>query len=394
MNILKMAFAALIILFAAACTPAEQFIPIQTCDAAAENLNPRFPQADTLHRIMQRYTQSGLPGCAIALYSAKDGWWAHSAGYAKIEDKTAMQICHLHYLQSITKTYTAVAILRLWELKKIDLDAPISRYLPTETAQKIAQADEITVRMLLSHQSGVPDYGSATAYVLKLLQEPDYSFSSAEYLDFIAQQPLNFKPGSQYKYSNTNYLLLALIADAITGNHAQFIQEQIFVGLALKNTFYHNNPAYLDHPTLVNSYWDRFSNAQVENVSKMQKVNVASLYGDDGMVSTPLDAVHFLKGLLEGKLLAPATVALMQQWVKDEEGEEVYGLGLALEKHKGHPAIGHGGSGIGSGTLLFYLPEQQVYVFLAVNLGTVIDGPLTERTSDLKDAVLDVLMQK
>lgn len=392
MNTLKINLFALMLVYVAACTPYEQITPIQTCDASSESLNAKFPQADTLRKILRQYTQSGIPGSSIALYSAVDGWWAHSEGYAKIEDKTPMQICHLHYIQSITKTYTAVAIMRLWEMKKIDLEAPITRYLPTQTWQKITKADSITVHMLLNHTSGIPEYGLASDYLLKLLQAPEYTFSSAAYLDFIAGRDLDFNPGSKHKYSNTNYLLLALVADAITGDHAKFIREQIFAPLELKNSYYRDQLSYLDHPALVNSYWDRFSNGQIENVSKMQKVNVASLLGDDGIVCTPLDAVRFLKGLLEGKILAPATVNLMQSWVKDEQGKEVYGLGLYLGDHQGKPAIGHGGSGIGSGTLLYYLPEQQVYLFLAVNLGTILDGPLTERTAKLKDAVLDVLV--
>ncbi len=392
MNALKINIFALMLVCVAACTPYEQLTPIQTCDASSENLNAKFPQADTLRKILRQFTQSGIPGSSIALYSARDGWWAHSEGYAKVEDKTPMQICHLHYIQSIAKTYTAVAIMRLWEMKKIDLEVPITRYLPAQTWQKITNADSITVRMLLNHTSGIPEYGFAPDYLLKLLQAPDFRFSSAAYLDFIAGHGLDFRPGSKHKYSNTNYLLLALIADAITGDHAKFIREQIFVPLELRNSYYRDQFSYLDHPTLVNSYWDRFSNGQIENVSKMQKVNVASLVGDDGIVCTPLDAVRFLKGLFEGKILAPSTVTLMQKWVKDEQGKEVYGLGLYLADYQGKPAIGHGGSGIGSGALLYYLPEQQLYIFLAVNLGTILDGPLTERTAKLKDAVLDVLV--
>lgn len=394
MYTIKITLFTLLIGFVAACTPYEQLTPTQVCDASTEVLNPQFPGVDTLNKILKQTTQSGIPGVSIALYSAKDGWWAQSEGYAKIEDKTPMEICHLQYLQSIAKTYTAVAVMRLWELKKIELEAPITRYLSAQIGQKINQADSISVQMLLNHTSGIPEYGFEIDYLLKLLQEPDFALQSQDYLNFIAKRKLNFKPGSKHQYSNTNYLLLALILDAITGDHAQFIHQQIFAPLELKNSFYHDGPTYLEQPNLVNSYWDRFSNGQIENVSQMQKVNVASLVGDDGVVSTPMDAVRFLKGLMEGKLLAPATVQLMQQWVKDENGEDVYGLGLYLAHHQNYPAIGHGGAGIGAGTLLYYLPEQKLYVCIAVNLGTILDGPLTERVGELRDMVLDVLVKK
>ena len=97
MNTLKINIFALMLVYVAACAPYEQITPIQTCDASSESLNAKFPQADTLRKILRQYTQSGIPGSSIALYSAVDGWWAHSEGYAKIEDKTPMEICHLHY---------------------------------------------------------------------------------------------------------------------------------------------------------------------------------------------------------------------------------------------------------------------------------------------------------
>lgn len=394
MNTIKITLFSLLIGLVAACTSYEQLTPTQACDASPEVFNPRFPKADTLRKILQQLTQSGTPGGSIAVYSEKDGWWAHSEGYAKIEDKTPLEICHLHYLQSISKTYMAVAVMRLWELKKIELDAPITRYLPAQIWQKIAQADSITVRMLLNHTSGIPEYGFEINYLLKLLQEPDFSFTSIDYLNFIAKRELNFKPGSKHQYSNTNYLLLALLVDAITGDHGQFIRQQIFAPLELKNSFYRDSPTYLEQPNLVNSYWDRFGNGHIENVSHMQKVNVASLVGDDGVVCTPLDAVRFLKGLLEGKLLAPATVKLMQEWVKNEKGEETYGMGLYWSQLQNYPAIGHGGAGIGAGALLYYLPEQKLYVCLAVNLGTILDGPITERVGAFRDAILEVLVEK
>src|SRR6185503_4533694 len=105
----------------------------------------------------------------------------------------------------------------------------------------------------------------------------------------IEGKPLTFVPGSKYSYRNTNYLLLALMTDAITGDHAKFISETIFAPLELSNTFYRHEAGYIDYPLLTNSYWDRYSDGAVENVSQMQRMNVSTLIGDDGIVTTPVD---------------------------------------------------------------------------------------------------------
>src|SRR5437899_678913 len=87
-------------------------------------INTSYSKADTLNNLIKQYTRIGIPGAAIAVYDAHEGWWESSAGYARIEDNTPMQPTHLHYLQSIAKTYTAVAILQLHEKGMIDFEAP------------------------------------------------------------------------------------------------------------------------------------------------------------------------------------------------------------------------------------------------------------------------------
>ena len=110
----------------------------------------------------------------------------------------------------------AAAILKLYEQEKLELDKPITSYLPEKYSRYIPNAEKITVHMLLNHTSGIAEYNSVPAYVTKLLQQPDFPFTPEDYLKYIKNKPLEFEPGSRYVYRNTNYVLLALIADAIT----------------------------------------------------------------------------------------------------------------------------------------------------------------------------------
>lgn len=355
-------------------------------------INPNFSKAEALQSILKRYTNEGIPGATVAIYAETEGWWATAAGYAKVEDQTPMQICHLQYLQSVTKMYMAVAILQLQEKGKIKLDEPMTSYLPVKYSKNISNATQITVRMLLNHTSGVPEYNTHPTCVSQLIQYPLQRMSPEFMLQAIAKETPQFAPGAKHKYTNTNYLLLALIADAITGDHAAFIAKNIFMPLDLKNTFYRNDAKYLHYDNLVNSYWDVALTGKPANVSKMQQTNVASLIGDDGIVCTPTDAVKFLKGLMEGKLLKPASMAEMQKWVKDSKGNPTYGMGMYHFQLGSIIADGHGGGGIGAGCLLVYVPSHKLYVFMATNAGTVVDNPLAKKVDVMKNEILMALL--
>lgn len=369
------------------CAPSLRPEPVAVCPKA-EAIGDRYTQGEAIQQLLDSMVKQGVPGCALAVYSP-EGWYTAEAGLARLEDKTPMQACHLHYLQSVAKTYMAVAILKLYEQGKIDLDAPITQYLPEPQARTITGAAKITVRMLLNHTSGIPDYNMAPAYVTRLLQHPGYVFEPETYFQYIDGKPLDFTPGSRYAYRNVNYVILALIADAITGDHTRFITDYIFKPLQLTNTYYRSEPGYLSYPNLVNTYWDRYSNGIVENVTTLQRNNVLSMVGDDGIVATAKDAVKFLRGLMEGKLLADSTLQLMRTWEKDRMGNPTYGLGLDYATFQGAVAYGHSGGGIGAGCQLYYFPEKNLYFFLGVNLGTVTESPIHKNV----ERNLDVLHQ-
>lgn len=359
-----------------------------------ETINADYSKASQLQSIIDKYSKQGIPGMAIAVYSP-EGYWASASGYAKLETKTLMQPCHLQFSQSVAKTYMAVAILKLYEAGKINLDEKITAYLPADVIKKVTAAEQVTVRMLLNHTSGIAEYNDKPAYISYLLQHPLHFFTTMDYLDYIDGKDMQFTPGSKRSYTNTNYLLLALIGDQLTGDHAKYIRDQIFVPLGLINSYYRENENYLDKPELVNSYWDRYSNSVLENCSEMQNVNVASLIGDDGIIATPIDYVKFLKGLFEEQLLMPSTMEQMLTFVKSDTAKDAYGYGLGIhsDPYKGHDEYGHTGGGIGAGCELGYIPDVNTYFFVGLNMGTIISSPITSQAENLRSEILDVLIE-
>jgi D-alanyl-D-alanine carboxypeptidase len=392
MNHITSTLLILLMLSAQNCAPSLQAPAVATCPTVEEKSSQTMPQHEALQKVLNDIVKEGVPGCAMAVYSP-EGWFTGAAGFARLEDQTPMQPCHLQYLQSISKTYMAVAILKLYEEGRIDLDAPLTQYLPAQQAQAVTNGAKITIRMLLAHRSGIPEYNMRPAYITKLLQHPEYIFEPVEYFQYIDGRPLDFEPGSKFIYCNTNYEILALIADAITGNHAQFISETIFKPLELTHTHYRHEPNYMNYSNLVNTYWDRYSDGVIENATVLQHNNVISLIGDDGIVATPEDVVKFLRGLMEGKLLKPATLALMQTWSADRQGNPTYGLGLDYALFKGKVAYGHSGGGIGAGCQLYYFPEKKLYFFVGINLGTVTESPIHKRLETHLGAMQEALLR-
>ena len=366
--------------------------PSEKCKPAV-TMNSAFSKAKALDSILKHFTTNMLPGASVAVYSEAEGWWAGAQGYADLEKKLPMTNCHLQYLQSVSKSYMAVEILQLKEQGKIDLDAPMTKYLSSKYSRHIKNAGSVTIRMLLNQTSGVPEYNEAPAFVSNVILHPLQNFSSEDCLRAINGMDFQFSPGSKYKYTNTNYLLLSLIGDAITGDHAAYIKKSIFKPLELNNSYYGKDLNYLKGLLLPQSYWDVFNNGIAVNATPFQQMTVACSKGDDGIVCTTTDAVKYLKGLMEGKLLNEGSMKDLMEFVKDEKGNKRYSMGMIYFDLGGLPAYGHGGGGIGAGCGLLYIPSHKVYVFMATNVGCFIDSKLSAKAAEMRDAILMALLQ-
>ena len=373
-----------------ACEKLETAAPVQE-ETVPLDYNRQHPLAPQFQTILDKAAKAGLPGISLAVKTA-DGYWTGSAGYASIEKKHPMQPSHLQYAQSITKVYLAALTLKLVEQQRLNLDTPIQAYLPQHIEDMLTETDKITLKMLLNHTSGLKDYAEELDYISFFLNNPVYTFKPIDYLGYIKGKKNNFTPGTEYSYSNTNYLVLSLLLNNLDSRgHAKLLQELILEPLQLQYTYYKSSNNYLQTPQLVNSYWDRFSNGKIENVTLQQRVNVATLNGDDGLVATPLDFARFMDGLLHSPLLSAQSKALMQEWYLDDKGEKKAGLGFEAFKLNNKFAFGHSGAGLGAGSGLYYFPENGVIVFVATNIGTLTSSPLHKAGEDAQEELFELL---
>jgi D-alanyl-D-alanine carboxypeptidase len=386
----KYLFYALMVTSIIACEKAELSVPVQQGQPYQLGANPR---SDSLHKLMQKYVRKGIPGAVIGVKN-NNGLWMGAAGFASLEEKIRMTPQMLHTGRSITKMVTATAIMQLKERGMLRLDDPIKNYLPP-AARLVPETGIVTVRMLLNHTSGYSEYINENEFLQRWLDNPLTVWTRAELESLIKRRTrLLFRPGSDFKYSNTNYYLLSLIIDHVTGApHGQWFQQHIFNKLGLVRTFYKQSPGYPFYPNQPNTYFPRFDNGVLENNTRVHLAwEQNEEYGTVGVIATPEDYLRFMEGLVNGKLVNAASLNEMKQWVQGSASSEPdYGLGLSYWGYRNQPNFGHDGDAVGAHTLLLYFPASATYVFIGVNVSTQFGGSIEQVVSEFRNEVCNYL---
>ncbi|KEF56779.1 beta-lactamase [Exophiala aquamarina CBS 119918] len=244
-------------------------------------------------------------------------------------------------IASITKTFTAVAALRLFEQKRLDLHAPIVNYLPQwaipylDQEQGVSNASKITSWMLLHHTSGLGDFASDPRWREAIVADPQYRWSQQAVLNWSATYaaPVGI-PGAKYFYSDTGYTYLGLVIEHIT---------QTGIAAAVRKL------TRLDESCMPFTYWEILERTPqkippragqyYQSLDSTQWDASFDLYGAGGLVSNSLDLNHFAKALHGGQVLGKAAMELMYT----TESSGTYGCGLVNMSYAGHQAWGHTG---------------------------------------------------
>lgn len=360
--------------------------PQQGC-VSSQQLNSDFLPAATVTGILNNYTASGLPGITF-IAKKGDRYWQFNSGKTSLENNKAMEPCMLWPAYSITKMYTATCILKLKEKGRLSLDQKISTCLPPQIVAQVPDADRISVRMLLNHSSGIENFWENPAFVGSYIQDPSQAFDVSDYLD--ASQERLFEPGKDVAYSNTNYLLLALIIDRITGkDHAEAYRQFIWQPLNQTGNFYKDLPAVKQHE-LPQLYADVDGSGSLINYTMLSLVQFRNESGSNSIMTTPKNFVDFMDALVQHKILSATTTTEMKTWFSGT-GNDAYGLGLELFELNGRQLYGHSGSSFGGRTLLLHDPQTGISFFIGVNAGDEIGGPVLEKISNLMNEVLSAM---
>jgi D-alanyl-D-alanine carboxypeptidase len=290
---------------------------------------------------------------------------AKGYGYANLAERVPASATTIYRLASITKEFTAAAILHLAERGRLSLDDPISDYLPDYPGD----GQRITIRQLLSHTSGLSD-----ASVLPLLEESGgVGIDRNELIDLVAAQPLDSEPGAEHSYSNVGYILLGLLIEHVTGTaYADYVENEILRPLGLDRTFQCPNEQRPDNG------WAHGYDIQYGNWPRALRLGRPPAFIDPppidmgvvssagALCSTATDLARW-PGLLRS-FLDPGSFREMSRPTVLADGTEVpYGLGLQIRRFGSHPALSHGGVVNGFVSLLAEFPDDDLSVAMLVN---------------------------
>ncbi len=290
------------------------------------------------------------PGALLYVSSPDLGTWSGAAGLANVEAATPMRPDNQFRAGSLTKPFVSVVVLQLVEEGRFSLDDPMTSVLPESVTAKFANSNEITVRMLLNHTGGMPEFLNLA--MPHIIANPQRVWEDDEWLDFAAAQEPMFAPGEAQGYSNTDYILLGLVIEQATGKSwREEVRERIIEPLNLENTLLPEPGDISSPPNQAHGYNDL--GAGLVDMSELGvDPSMAAASGGQALVTTAADLALFLKALLAGELFQNAeTLEEMQTFVAWPEGNPIspwvtgYGLGIMkAEFPNGIEAIGHSGT--------------------------------------------------
>lgn len=330
---------------------------VETPDMQAPNPVAINPSADAaaVDAFFGTFITADTPGAIVLVQ--RDGTIVYQAAYgvASLETKQPLTTEHIMHIASVGKQMTALAIMLLAQDGELAYDDPVGMYLP-----ELAHFGEaFTIRSLLTHTSGLPDYDDELGdVILARADEP----TNADLLEILsAWDELPIAPGEQFEYSNPGYDLLGSVIEAVSGMpFPEFMQQRIFEPLAMDNTFSMPDAARRANPLVAMSYVEE--NGEIEAYPSDELDN---LVGSGSIYTTAGDMARYDAALTNGSLLAPNMLAEAFTPVTLNDGSsEPYGFGWELEEWNGDSYVAHSGGWLGFESDYVRLPGLSVLVML------------------------------
>ena len=350
----------------------------------------RLQQAlDALHG------QADVPGVSAAVVLADGTVLPLTAGFADKEMKQPMSADVLLMQGSVGKTYVAVVALQLVSERKLALDDRVEKYLGDEEwFGRLPNGPDITVRMLMNHTSGLVRYEFQPAFTEELAKQPDKTWKPHELIAYILGSEPPFAAGQGWEYSDTNYIVLGMIIEKVTGQpYFTELRRRLLEPLELAQTVPVEGRRV---EGLVQGYagarnpfggQDRMLSEEGEMI-----INPQFEWTGGGIASTPSDLARWAKLMYEGKAFDPKLLPAMLEGVEAPMlgAQAKYGLGVILRPTRLGPSYGHSGFFPGYMTEVVYWPEHKLAVAVQVNTSEFrkVRPPLVQWCTELAEAAL------
>lgn len=341
-------------------------LPAQVAEPRQTAQLPETLQA----KLAELQVASGVPGVTAGLVLADGASFGLAAGMADTAEATPMTAESRLMQGSVGKTYVSAVAMQLVGEGRLDLDAKVSAYLGGEPwFERLPNAADITVRQLMNHTSGIIRYEFDDRFIADLLAQPDKVWEPVEQLAYLFDTEAPFAAGEGWDYSDTNYIVLGLIIERLTGaDYYDELRRRILVPLELHNTVPSDSRRV---PGLVQGY------AGAENMFGLPDavieegqfaVNPQFEWTGGGIASTSQDLARWAKELYEGRAFDPALLPTMLDGVPARLGRNTqYGLGVIIRQTPLGVSWGHSGFFPGYLTEMAYFPDHKIAVAVQYN---------------------------
>lgn len=382
------------VLLALSCEKDEVFSPtFYACDPSLINNN--HPNSEKYDNLIREIVNSGVPGMMLSVHDDENGYWTNAFGFADLASGIPLAPCNITRVGSTVKTFTAVTILLLQEKGLLNIDDPITDYLSDTDIKGLENASQSSIRQLLLHSSGIFNYIQNLQFQTASLNDLIKIWRPAELLDYARNKNSYFPPGTDVKYSNTNYILLGMIIKRVTGKPFYTVfEEEIFEPTGLTSTQFAAADPVPDG--IIRGYVDLYSNLNLINATYYSGWDYFT--ADGGLISNSYDLAIFMTQLFQGNLLNQESLNEMMSWTapKSEYGdgfETFYGLGVFRIETAYGPAYLHSGDAIGYFASMVYFPDQAVTISWAVNANYGKVDELTQ-SKEAMEHIFDAVLAK
>lgn len=320
----------------------------------AENQKRMIQLEHLTDSVLQNSKISGI--CAVIVDHKKGLNWSYATGLASIPDKKPISLDNTFRIGSVTKTMVATVALQLVDEKKLSLNDKLSKFFP-----QYPKSDSVTMTMLLNMTSGIPEYSGDSIFTNTLATNPTKVWLPQELLNLAFSHPYVFTPGTKNLYTNTNYILLGLIIEKITGNTLKVeIETRIVRKLHLTNTGFLTSGITFPGNNAKGYYFGPY----IENDEYTNRYDISWGWAAGSGYSTPLDLQKYGEALVNGGLLSETMqLKRMTEYYNSEGGVTYYGLGM---KRFGS-FFGHTGGLHGYQTVMFHSKEKNATIVVLYN---------------------------
>ena len=308
-----------------------------------------------------------IPGLSLAIAHQGELILAKGYGLANLEWSVPTTSATVYQLASLTKQFTATAIMLLVNEAQLDLEATIGHYL----ADTPAAWQEITLRQLLTHTSGMMRDGTPTYWTTPADMKQDYTYP--QMFQMIAQHPLDFAPGTKSSYSNSGYFLLGLVLEQITQQPLNtFLTERIFQPLAMTATRINDLHAIIPHRATGYSWTE-------QGWQHPEYIGLTHHFANGGLVSNVTDLAKWDAALYTERILPQAQLQAMWTPATLLDGTPSdYGFGWAISTHEGQRLVSHGGGLPGFSTYIARFVDAGITVILLTNSDGIASGAIAK----------------